>query len=565
MPSGSISLASTALRFSHSRLIATAWLNARVRRLVRLTTACRYYRRAVPRRSSSAAAPLALDWSSLIPAAMSVLSAIRACVVSGHRGRVSGDMVELSPGVSLSRKAASAWRYRKDDFLTADSILFFLHNERLKLSEYVKACNAEGVQVIPFGERKALLEYVRGERDNNTYIDWEKESQQQQQGGAQAAQSRQGQAAGADGGLTQPSASAAASVGSQGSSTSLQPSLRKRAHSSIADDGVAGSTAAGGSAAADDSHASNGTAAASAPSSSLSTGSSAALPASLRPPSSWQLADCVAEERVYLTRVSCLQANNNFSAVLAAWDEAQSRRAQKERHSSAAAAAAAESEEQRRKAAKQSHRPTSAFASASASSSRNSGSRPPASRSSHSVAPTPSSSSAAVPIILVPSSLSSCLTLYNARDFLDAGRLLPTAEARTAMAGAPKPAFLRLQRPSCLDAQRVVSFDVMDDVSLLRSADDWRRVVAVFVSGSAWQFDGWPAPYTSPAAIATHMAAFYMHYSDEQANKNVAQWRVHRLTAHRDKHHHDRSLQLDFWNTLTEQLKCSSRAHKLNV
>ena len=502
---------------------------------------------------------------------MSVLSAIRACVVSGNRARVDGDVVHLSPGVSLPRKSSSAWRYRKDDYLTLDSIVFFLDNDRLKLSEYVKACNAAAVQVIPFGERKALLEFVRGEKDSNTYIDQDRESQQQQQRQPHSQPPHSTQPAlradGMGSSLTQQLSSATAGSALRDSTTSLPASTRKRAYDAVEEDGLG---ASGGqepspvsSALSSQPHSSSSSASAALTLHSNLPADPSTLPASLRPPSSWQLSECVAEERVYLTRVSCLQSANDFSAVLQAWDEAQSHRAYRERH--------AESEEQRqRKSAKTSHRQSSSSA-ASSSSTRpggggsGSGSRPSSSHHSALFAPSAPSSSGGIPIILVPSSLSSCLTLYNARDFLESGHLIPTSEKRAAMAALAKPAFIRLQRPSCLDKQRVVYFDVMDDVTQLRSSDDWRRVVAVFVSGSAWQFDGWPAPFTSPAAIAAHIAAFYMHYSDEPVNKNVQQWRVHRLTAHRDKHHHDRSLQLDFWNTLTEQLKCNNKATKLSI
>ena len=489
-------------------------------------------------------------------------------------------MVHLSPGVSLPRKSGSAWRYRKDDYLTLDSLVFFVANERLKLSEYVKACNAAAVQVVPFGERKALLDFLRGDKDSSSYVDQDREAQQQQRqppqlGASQAAAPPSLQTGvGSSGAAGQAKQAApftpSAALRDSGSSLATR---RKRAHDAGEDDRAELSAAHLGSSAAAISSNIPFPASASA-SSSLSAAlpgspsDSSSLPASLRSPSTWQLSDVLSEERVYLTRVSCLQARQtNFSAVLSAWDEAQSHRAQRERHTEA-------DELRKRKAAKAEPRQSSS----SNSSSRASGghvSGSSASSSSNSRQATPHSSLSAVsnspssvggiPIILVPSSLSSCLTLYNARDFLEAGQLIPTADKRAAMAGLAKPPYIRLQRPSCIDKQRSVAFDVMDDVSQLRSSDDWRRVVAVFVSGSAWQFDGWPAPLTSPAAIAAHLSAFYMHYSDEPVNKNVQQWRVHRLTAHRDKHHHDRSLQLDFWNTLTEQLKCNSKLSRLNI
>ena len=112
-------------------------------------------------------------------ATTSVLSAIRGCIMAGGSARIDGDKVAVSSGVSLPRKSCTAWRYRKE-YLTLDSIVFFLDNEHLKLSEYVKACNAAGVQVVPFGDRAALLDYLQGETESSEHIDAEEEARQQQ-------------------------------------------------------------------------------------------------------------------------------------------------------------------------------------------------------------------------------------------------------------------------------------------------------------------------------------------------------------------------------------------------
>ena len=112
---------------------------------------------------------------------MSVLSAVRTCLSSGGQLRLTEDAVHLSPDLALPRKTMTAWRYRKGGYLDLESIAFFLDNERLVLSQYVKACSDAGVQIVPFAERKPLLKYLRGDKESSAYhqIDQEREQHQQ--------------------------------------------------------------------------------------------------------------------------------------------------------------------------------------------------------------------------------------------------------------------------------------------------------------------------------------------------------------------------------------------------
>lgn len=112
---------------------------------------------------------------------MSALSALRACVSSATQPRIEGDLVHLLPAVTLPRKSATAWRYRKGGYLDLESIVFFLDNEQLTLSQYVKACTAADVQIVPFAERKPLLQYLRGEKHSSAYSEIDQEREQQQE------------------------------------------------------------------------------------------------------------------------------------------------------------------------------------------------------------------------------------------------------------------------------------------------------------------------------------------------------------------------------------------------
>lgn len=96
-----------------------------------------------------------------------------------------------------------------------------------------------------------------------------------------------------------------------------------------------------------------------------------------------------------------------------------------------------------------------------------------------------------VPIILVPSAFQTLITIYNVKEFLEDGVFIPTDVKVKQMKG-PKPDCVTVQKKFSRDRDRVVTaYEVRDKPSALK-ADDWDRVVAVFVLGKEWQFKDWP-------------------------------------------------------------------------
>lgn len=94
-----------------------------------------------------------------------------------------------------------------------------------------------------------------------------------------------------------------------------------------------------------------------------------------------------------------------------------------------------------------------------------------------------------VPIIFVPSAFQTLITIYNVKEFLEDGVYIPTDVKVKQMKGA---------RPDCVTVQKklsrdrvVTAYEVRDKPSALK-AEDWDRVVAVFVLGKEWQFKDWP-------------------------------------------------------------------------
>lgn len=91
------------------------------------------------------------------------------------------------------------------------------------------------------------------------------------------------------------------------------------------------------------------------------------------------------------------------------------------------------------------------------------------------------------PIIIIPATNTSLISMYNAKEILQDLRFVTTEEKKAQ--GYPRENELLLQRRK--DGNITVPYRVIDNPSRL-SPQDWHRVVAVFVMGPAWQFKGWP-------------------------------------------------------------------------
>jgi parafibromin len=102
----------------------------------------------------------------------------------------------------------------------------------------------------------------------------------------------------------------------------------------------------------------------------------------------------------------------------------------------------------------------------------------------------PSSSSGAVPIIIVPAAMSAMLNMWNARQFFEQGKYLPSAEAYK-QNPAREAAVLSFKRAALRTNPPLPTYHVTDVVPPAKSPD-WQRVVAVVVQGKPWQFRDWP-------------------------------------------------------------------------
>lgn len=125
------------------------------------------------------------------------------------------------------------------------------------------------------------------------------------------------------------------------------------------------------------------------------------------------------------------------------------------------------------------------------------------------------------PIIIVPSALTSTITMYNARQFFEAGTLVQYNEIP---AQKSKWEFVKREAASSGGVNPTTSattYKVIDDPSKL-TIDEWDHVVVAFVTGQLWQFKGWK--YENPAELFQNILGIHLMYDDQQPPPTIQSW-----------------------------------------
>ncbi|GLI63558.1 hypothetical protein VaNZ11_006411 [Volvox africanus] len=156
-----------------------------------------------------------------------------------------------------------------------------------------------------------------------------------------------------------------------------------------------------------------------------------------------------------------------------------------------------------------------------------------------------------IPIIIVPSGLTSMINMYNAKVFLEEGRFVPAAKAQAASGGAPKPTSLTFRRTASRGSPGVEY--TLTDRPPAPGSPDWDRVVAVVVQGAKWQFKEWPHKGAKDGDLMEAFAkvcGFYFHFADEKVGPPVSEWNVRAVPLHRENRHKDMTAMLELYRHL---------------
>jgi len=169
----------------------------------------------------------------------------------------------------------------------------------------------------------------------------------------------------------------------------------------------------------------------------------------------------------------------------------------------------------------------------------------------------------AVPIIIVPSAVTSLITIWNAKELLGAG-VFVTSDKKKEL-DSRKPDKLIVKIASRLDKTKNVEYHIIEDSTLSKLEDkDWDRVVCVFATGANWQFKDFKRWHT-PAEIFENVCGFHLFYDREELNPNIASWKVHTLKIGKEdsKRYNDGSVVKDFWQILGDWIAARNTTKQL--
>jgi len=153
------------------------------------------------------------------------------------------------------------------------------------------------------------------------------------------------------------------------------------------------------------------------------------------------------------------------------------------------------------------------------------------------------------PIIIVPNSPTSLITMLNAKDLLQDMKFVSQEEKRKS--GTKREMEILIQRPK--EGGLTVPYRVMDNPGKLTNSE-WDRVVAVFAMGPAWQFKGWPYD-GNPVELFNRIQAFHLKYDEIKLDQNIAKWSCHVMHMSRFRRHLDRARFLEFWEILDRYIQ----------
>eukprot|EP00873_Tetraselmis_striata_P038014 jgi/Tetstr1/458278/TSEL_044764.t1 len=162
------------------------------------------------------------------------------------------------------------------------------------------------------------------------------------------------------------------------------------------------------------------------------------------------------------------------------------------------------------------------------------------------------SKGSAVPIIIVSGATSAKINMLNARSFLEDGVFKTSEECKAE--GIAREAAVTIKRT--VDRKAPVAYQVTDKLPPVTSPD-WKRVVAVFVQGAAWQFKGFPEQGAKGGDLVetfSRYLGFYLHFHNEKVPDLVKGWKVEKMLIHRVNRHNDGQIARYFWRKLDAML-----------
>ncbi|KGB77916.3 parafibromin [Cryptococcus deuterogattii R265] len=158
------------------------------------------------------------------------------------------------------------------------------------------------------------------------------------------------------------------------------------------------------------------------------------------------------------------------------------------------------------------------------------------------------------PIIVISSSPTSLITMWNVKKFLEQGVFEPseTVRQREASQGNIKVEDMIpvIRKRSGPHGDVTSKYYIVDSADALQKfgQDAWDRVVCVVTTGQTWQFK--PYKWDDPKVLFQNVKGIYFQWGNDPVNPAVRDWNVTEMKIDRNKRHTDRQVVADFWRIL---------------
>ncbi|ANB15219.1 Cdc73p [Sugiyamaella lignohabitans] len=157
--------------------------------------------------------------------------------------------------------------------------------------------------------------------------------------------------------------------------------------------------------------------------------------------------------------------------------------------------------------------------------------------------PLPTSGKNQDPIILISPSASSLLNMSNVKEFLETGTFSPV------MSSSGAADLIRISRHSAKIG--TTRFVVVNSVEKFKP-EYWDRVVAVFVTGQAWQFKSYR--WSDPNALFQKVLGFALVFRGDPLPPSLTQWNVKVETLDRSQRFRDREASERIWDRIEQSM-----------
>ncbi|KAJ3998499.1 RNA polymerase II accessory factor cdc73 family protein [Lentinula boryana] len=165
------------------------------------------------------------------------------------------------------------------------------------------------------------------------------------------------------------------------------------------------------------------------------------------------------------------------------------------------------------------------------------------------------------PIIMISSSPTALITMYNVKKFLQESKfeISETARGHAQAEGNVRPddvividrklTHIEPSGKETVSQQRYIVLDSQDALTKF-GADAWDRVVCVMTTGQAWQFRSYK--WSEPKVLFHHVKGIYVSWANDPRNPKIKDWNVTELKVDQQRRHIDKSVVAHFWKILDD-------------